>query len=447
MNVAVQQTRTEQALLDAFPAFRANAPLSPWLDKQREAGYSAFAATGLPHRRIEEWRWTDLRRALQSAYLPLTEPAKPAAGVVERLMAKSPFTGLDAARLVFVDGRFDAQRSELPVADGLTVLTLSEMPEDAPAWLKDTFGKVYGPEADPIRALNAAFLRDGAAIHVAAGVAVEQPIEIISVVTDPSAHISGLRNVVVLEAGAALTLIETHVGAAADHVAGAVTEIRIGDDATFQRIKVQDDSLEAVHLANLHVEIGARARFREFTATAGSRLSRNQIFAKFRGEEADANISGAYLLAGKQHCDTTLVVNHAVPHCTSRELFKAVLDDEAHGIFQGKLIVEQYAQKTDGKQQSHGLLLSERAEFDAKPELEIFADDVACGHGATAGQLNEDLLFYLMARGIPEPQAKSMLIAAFVAEAFDAVDHEGIRERLAALAEGWLISSGENGNG
>jgi len=447
MNVAIQQTRAEQALIDAFPAFRAGAPLAPWLDQQREAGYSAFTALGLPHRRIEEWRWTDLRRALQNAFLPLTEPATPAAGAIEALMANSPFTGLDAARLVFVDGRFDPQRSELPVAEGLTVLTLGDVPDAAPAWLKESFGKLYGPEQDPIRALNTAFLRDGAAIHVAAGISIAQPIEIVSIVSDPAAHLSGLRNVVVLEAGASLTFIETHLGADADHVAGMVTEVRIGDDASLQRVKVQDDGLSAAHLANLHVEIGARAKFREFTATVGSRLSRNQIFAKFRGEGAEANISGAYLLAGKQHCDTTLVVNHAVPECTSRELFKAVLDDEAHGIFQGKLIVEQYAQKTDGKQQSHGLLLSERAEFDAKPELEIFADDVACGHGATAGQLDENLLFYLMARGIPEAQAKSMLISAFVAEAFDAVEHDGIRERLTELAEGWLISRGEKRNG
>jgi len=205
--------------------------------------------------------------------------------------------------------------------------------------------------------------------------------------------------------------------------------------------------VKSVHLSNFHADVGARATLREFTATVGAALSRNQIFVRFSGEHSIAEIGGAYLLGGTQHCDTTLVVNHAVPDCASRELFKAVLDDKSRGVFQGKLIVEKYAQKTDAKQQSHGLLLAETAEFDAKPELEIYADDVACGHGATAGQIDDTLLFYLMARGIPEAQAKSLLVAAFAAEAFDSVASDEIRDRLTALAQGWLVSHGGRSDG
>ncbi len=184
--------------------------------------------------------------------------------------------------------------------------------------------------------------------------------------------------------------------------------------------------------------LGARATLRDFTLSTGARVNRQNGTYAFTGENTDAKISGAYLLAGKQHADSRLVIDHKVANCASRELFKCVMDDHARGIFQGKVIVQRGAQKTDGKQSSHALLLSETAEFDAKPELEIYADDVACGHGATAGDLNHDHIFYLKSRGIPEAEAKAMLIAAFVGEAFDGIAHDGLREALADFAERWL---------
>jgi len=447
MNVALQHTRAEQALLDAYPSFREAVALSPWLDRQRAAGYSSFAAVGLPHRRIEEWKWTDLRRALTQAYLPLVAPAVAPSGLVDELLARAPFAGLETFRLVFVDGRFDPTRSAVPSAEGFTFATLAGFGADVPDWVERTLGRLYGPEADPIAAMNAAFLSDGAAIHLAENAKVERPVEIVSVVTDPSVHLTTLRNVIVLEKGASLTLVETHLGVEGDHVANAVTEVRVGEGAVFNRVKVQQDGRKAIHLSNVHVELQAEATLNEFAATVGAGLSRNQIFARFNGQHAQASIGGTYLLAGRQHCDTTLVVNHAVPECSSRELFKAVLDHQARGVFQGKLIVEKYAQKTDAKQQSHGLLLSETAEFDAKPELEIYADDVACGHGATAGQIDENLVFYLMARGIPKDQAMALLVAAFAAEAFEAVVDDDLRERLSVMAEGWLINHGDRADG
>ena len=177
---------------------------------------------------------------------------------------------------------------------------------------------------------------------------------------------------------------------------------------------------------------------RDFTFSIGAGLTRNQGYVSFAGEGGDARVTGGYLIHGRQHCDTRLEIDHKVPRCTSREIFKCVIDEEARGIFQGKVIVQPHAQKTDGKQSSHALLLSPTAEFDAKPELEIFADDVVCGHGATAGDLNEDHVFYLRSRGIPEERARGMLIAAFVAEAFDDVADETLRAALAARAESWL---------
>jgi Fe-S cluster assembly protein SufD len=178
----------------------------------------------------------------------------------------------------------------------------------------------------------------------------------------------------------------------------------------------------------------------DFTLTCGAAINRQNATCPILGEGADVKINGAYLLRGRQHADTKLVIDHAVPNCTSRELFKCVMDGQSRGIFQGKVIVRPDAQKTDGKQSSHALLLTETAEFDAKPELEIYADDVVCGHGATSGDLNHDYMFYLKSRGIPEAEAKSLLIAAFVGEAFDSVEHEAVREALAGFAENWVMA-------
>ena len=215
-------------------------------------------------------------------------------------------------------------------------------------------------------------------------------------------------------------------------------EFEIGVGARLDRVKVEHESATATHLSHVVTYLAKDAKLNEFTLTSGATLNRQNGTYTFAGENADAKIAGAYLLNNKQHADTRLVVDHAVPHCTSRETFKCVMDDHARGIFQGKVMVRKHAQKTDGKQSSHALLLSEFAEFDAKPELEIYADDVVCGHGATAGDINQDHLFYMRSRGIPEAEAKSLLIAAFVGEAFDNIVDDGLREAMVDYAASWL---------
>jgi Fe-S cluster assembly protein SufD len=242
------------------------------------------------------------------------------------------------------------------------------------------------------------------------------------------------RNRIEVAPGASATILETHIGSG-DYLNNSVTSISIGKGARLDRVKVEMESPQAVHLAHAQVTLEAKAVLRDFTFTTGARLNRQNGSYTFAGENADARISGSYLLDGRQHADTRLVIDHAVPHCTSRELFKCVLDGNARGIFQGKVIVRRGAQKTDGKQSSNALLLSETAEFDAKPELEIFADDVVCGHGATAGDLDHDHLFYMRARGIPEPQARALLVAAFVEEAFAAIENEDVKAVLARMVE------------
>jgi Fe-S cluster assembly protein SufD len=373
----------------------------------------------LPHRRMEEWRWTDLRQLIDKPYPPRQKVAAKKDDV-ERLLASSLFSGVAATRMVFVNGEYDKALSK-----------------QANGWVEST-----AELSDPVNLMNVAFATDGARLRIEGNV--DTPIELVFIATDAAPRTVATRNVIEIADDASATVIETHLGEGS-YLSNAVTEIRIGNNARLDRVKVELESHDAVHLAHCHVIVGQNVTFRDFTLTTGAKLNRQNGTFRFIGEFADAKISGAYLLAGKQHADTALIVDHEVPNCASRELFKCVMDDHARGIFQGKVIVRPGAQKTDGKQSSHALLLTETAEFDAKPELEIYADDVACGHGATSGDLNHDHVFYLKSRGIPEAEAKALLIAAFVGEAFDTVHHDGIREALAAFATRWLTEHRRKG--
>ncbi len=368
----------------------------------------------LPHRRMEEWRWTDLRARLDKPYSNQNVIA--VEKDVTRLIASSPFAKLTNHRIVFVNGNLDQARSNF---SGLT-FELGAQPTAVD---------------DPVMHLNTAIEPSGLTLRFDA--AMDVPVEIIHVATQGAARAMAIRNRIEVGDGASATLIETFVGEG-DYLVNSVTEIIQGDGARLDRVKVELESHSATHLSYIDVTLGKDAKLIEFTLTSGAGLNRQNGNYLFDGENANAYIAGAYLLNGKQHADTCLVIDHKVPRCTSREMFKCVMDENARGIFQGKVIVRKHAQKTDGKQSSHALLLSEAAEFDAKPELEIYADDVVCGHGATAGDINHDHLFYLMSRGIPEAEAKSLLIGAFVGEAFDAIVNDAIRDTMTAFAENWL---------
>ncbi len=391
----------------------------------RKAAGESIAKSGLPHRRIEEWKWTDLRRIVDQAYPPAIG-GKVAADKVDALIALAPFSDIAGSRMVFVNGVFDEARSNLPKEISIDTLAKSD---NADFTLRD---------GDIIDALNLAYASDGVIITVGKGQKIEKPVELVFITAPDQPATITTRNVITLEEGAALSIVETHIGHDDAYVTNSVIEITIGDGAVFNRVCLQEDGANAIHLSGTTVNLGAKSKLNDFTFTLGSKTTRNQGFVTFNGEESAANMSGSYMIAGKQHVDTTLVVNHAVPACESRETYKCVMDENARGIFQGKVIVARDAQKTDGQQSANALLLSEGAEFDAKPELEIYADDVWCGHGATSGDLDENQLFYLKARGIPEKQAKALLIAAFAAAAFEEIEDEDVREIFNDLAQGWL---------
>ena len=444
MDLPVTQFRTkaEQAFLDQFVAAEKALPgaRDKWVAELRRKAIEAYGKLGLPHRRIEAWKYTDLRAALTEAYPPVRTTGLPIdAADVKKALGAGVAT-LPAYRLVIVEGELRADLSDFAglKAAGVEAVSLSQALEKPSGWLKDALGTVNPRDDDPVLALNTAFMAGGVLLRLKDELTLDKPIHINLDGTGEAASIV-TRNLVLAGTGASAMVIESYGSLGMPALQrNAATEVRVGDKAAIDHVKFQREGDGALHLGTSLVRLGADARYQAFQFSTGAALSRNQIVARFDGENSRANISGVALLRGRQHCDTTILVEHLVPHCGTRELLKTVLDDEARGVFQGKIIVAPGAQKTDSKQMAQALLLGDGAEFDSKPELEIFADDVVCGHGSTSGQIDEDLLFYLESRGIPEVQARALLIQAFVGEAVERIDHEAVREALSRASAEWL---------
>jgi Fe-S cluster assembly protein SufD len=438
MNAEVRPLKTaaEQTLAEAFAGARDRLPGAGALADLRARAFRHFETQGLPHRRVEEWKYTDLRALMREAK-PLADPPDDKAKARAR-KAGQVLGDVECRRLVFVDGAFVAELSDLTgLEQGVTIRSLAAALADNDPILARDLGKL-APVGDSAVALNTALMGDGAVIGVAAGVTVERPLHLLFVASDRPAAMF-VRSLVVVGAGARAMLIESHEGpAGSDYQVNAALELSVGDGAHVDHVKIIGEGAQALHVSTLAAAVGAHARFNDFSFTIGGGVVRNQLFLQFGGEGIVANIRGASLLKGRQHADTTLVADHAIGGCQSREVFKSVLDDEAHGIFQGRIVVRPGAQQTDAKMMTQALLLSERAEADNKPELEIFADDVQCGHGATAGALDDNLKFYLMARGIPAREAEALLIQAFVGEAVEGIEHAGLREALMESVVAWL---------
>jgi Fe-S cluster assembly protein SufD len=432
MNVALVKTDKSRTGSDLFALSRARLPGTGKVAELRAQAFATFERLGLPHRRVEEWKYTDLR-ALMREVLPLAG-SPDAAALVRAKAALAPVAIEGAVKLVLVDGVFAAGLSDaIGLEAGVSVQALREALEAGKAELLETTA------TDPMLALNTALATDGVVIAIADGAKLSRPLQIIHLAT-ASKTSRASRSHLMLGNGAQATLVESVVGAdgAASYQANDAIAISVGDDAALSYIRLMRDATDATNITSALVTVGAESKLSLFNMTSGGSLSRLQGFITLAGEDSELTVNGVNLLRGKQHGDMTLVVDHAVPGCTSRENFRAVLDDRAHSVFQGRIIVKPDAQKTDGKMMTRALLLSDEAEADNKPELEIFADDVSCGHGATSGALDESLLFYLRARGLPEKQAQALLIQAFVGEAIEAIEDETLRERVIETAQVWL---------
>jgi Fe-S cluster assembly protein SufD len=426
-------------LSETFALARPRLPGAGKVADTRRQAFEAYERIGLPHRRIEDWKYTDLR-VLMREVLPLA--AAPDAAALARAGAALKLHAIDGVRkLVVVDGVFAPKLSDLSKLEkGLGIRTLREVLEAGDAALHEQLFSLDTSNA--MVALNSAMMTDGLVIEVADGAVLTQPLHIVHIASGSASAAMFTRSLLNVGKAAGATLVESFIAAdgAKLYQAHDSLVVSIGDGARLDHIRLIEDSREAFNISSSVVTLGAKAHFNTFGMASGSLVSRYQAVIKVAGEGSHVETNGVNLLNGRQHADTTLFLDHAVPNCSSREVFRAVLDDRGHSVFQGRIIVRPDAQKTDAKMMTRALLLSDEAEADNKPELEIFADDVTCGHGATTGALDESLLFYLRARGLSEKAAQALLIQAFVGEAIESIVDDNLRELAIAAAERWLAA-------
>ena len=415
----------------------------PWLDTLRADGLSRFGSSGLPTPKVEAWKYTNLRSLERSSFVPaLSLRETVSVDQVPTIFAEPEAT----FRLVFVNGRARPELSRLDgLPDGVTAAPLAQVLEHKADWLQAHLGRVGALNGQPLLALNTAMMDSGYVFHVERGVVLEKPLKVVFLGGQgDQAAVYHPRNLIVMEENSQAAVIEHHNGAdGVAYFANSVTEVRVDSHAILHHAKVQAEGDAAFHIATLHAQVAEAAHYDSFGLSLGGRLSRNEVSVGLNGAGADCQLNGAYLMRRRQHCDNTTVIEHRAPRTSCREIFKGVLDDDARAVFQGRIIVQREAQHTDGHQLSKALLLSDRAEIDAKPELEIYADDVKCSHGATAGELDQDHLFYLRSRGIPEPQARNLLIQAFLTDALGAVTGYVLRVALEQKIKAWLARAAE----
>ncbi|WGJ15494.1 Fe-S cluster assembly protein SufD [Methylocapsa sp. D3K7] len=435
------RTPAEVFLASAFERSKATLPGNAKVAKWREDTFRRFYAAGLPHRRIEAWHYTDLRSLMREALPVATPPDETAiAALRETFAADAP-----ALRLVLVDGFFAGGLST-PMPDGIRVASLASVLSEGRLELIALLASQDLGGEDPIVALNAALMQDGIIIEVADGTQVAEPIHLIHVTASPTAAAHFSRSAVIVGAGAAIRLAESchsasPVAKACASQVNACLTVSVGDNARLAHTAmVTGHSPHGVRLETMLARVGQRAKFDSFALVSGIGLVRRQTFLRFEGAGAEASFGGASLLGGREHADTTLLVEHMAPACRSRETYKYILDEEATGIFQGKIHVAPKAQKTDGKMLSRAVLLSDMAAMNNKPELEIFADDVVCGHGATCGGLDADQLFYLQTRGLPLPEAEALLLEAFAGELIDGIGDDGLIHEFRGQLRIWLAA-------
>jgi Fe-S cluster assembly protein SufD len=402
----------------------------------REEAFARFERDGLPHRRIEAYHFTDLRRLVAHAPAPATRPSLAEAA---EAVGPDPFAGLDAARFVLVDGWFFPELSDLDgLGDDVTVGSVAAAIA-AGCGLEVLGIRLQDGAAaeDPLVALVSAFFTDGLVLKIPPGSRLARPLVIRRVATGRpvSAHV---RHFVVIGADAEATLVESHESPDGVEVhAHELMELTIGHDAKVMLVDRQKEGDAASRFSTLAVALDSNAALDHTLVGFGARLARTQIFARL-GAKSTFTSRGATLIGGHAHADATLAVEHLGHDAVSRELYKSVVDDEARVVFQGRIRVDPQAQGTDGRMGAHAVLLSDRAEAMAKPELEIFADDVACAHGATVGALDDTLKFYLMSRGIPAAETERLLIRAFLGEVTDAIADETVRTAIEADVDAWI---------
>ncbi|WP_164007862.1 Fe-S cluster assembly protein SufD [Pyxidicoccus trucidator] len=420
--------------LDVASRFHASDASAPaWLRRVRGEALAHLERQGLPTNRNEAWKYTRLAPLAEGTFVPT-----PAARGASDLAAVVEGLGLPGPRLVFVDGRLAPELSSVAgLPRGLTLKPLRDALREDGELLESMLGQRALAKDSAFTALNAALLEEGALLRLAPGTVSEVPVQLVFLTRGDAPVLASPRILVLAGESSEATLVETYAsagpGGSGATFTNAVTEVTLEDNASLHHYKLQAEADTAVHVGGLHVRQGRDSRFASHAFSFGGLLARNEVHAAFAGEGGDATLNGLYVGRGAQHLDNSTALDHAVPRCTSRELYKGVLDDQSRGTFHGLIRVRPDAQRTDSRQQNRNLLLSESAQADARPQLEILADDVKCAHGAAVGRLDAGALFYLRSRGIPQAEAERMLTYAFAREVVEAVPAGPVRDRVEGL--------------
>jgi Fe-S cluster assembly protein SufD len=417
-----------ELLVGKFSQLESAAPQPKWLAPLRKAGIASFADQGFPTLHDEDWRFTNVAPIAKLNFQPAKEV--PVNGAETNLIGESAFAKLFGHRLVFVNGFFCAKLSSIkPLTGGARIESLAAALAKDSALIEKHLGKYAHTASNTFAALNQAFFTDGAFIFVPKGVEAAEPVQLIYISSAKnSGEIILPRNLVIAEANSKLTVVESYISTGnVAYFTNAVTEIVAGYNAKMEHVKLQDEALAAFHIATIAGEFGRASNVTVHSFALGAKLSRTNIRTKLAGEGLECILNGLYLTRGEQLADHHMIVEHAQPHCASHEYFNGILDDKSKGVFHGRIYVHPIAQKTDAKQTNKNLLLSDDATADTKPQLEIYADDVKCTHGATIGQLNDESVFYLRSRGIGTDTARQMLIHAFAGEIIERIKCEPAR--------------------
>ncbi len=430
MITAIPQLET---YLDTFSEFQKTAPGRDlgWLRKLREDAFARFCEAGFPTTHDEDWRFTNLSAIAKTPFQLVAN-----AGELSKSDLDAWLLPGAACQFVFVDGHFSRKLSSLSdLTTGVRVNSLAEEITANPAWLESHLGRYLNTQRDAFAALNTAFLGDGAFIHIRKGVVLEQPIHLLFVSTASDQPVmTHPRNLIVAEEQSQIAIVEDYVSLGSTVAfCNTATELIAAESAVVSHYMIEREHTQTFNVSTLRIQQGRSANVATHSVLLGGGLVRNNVHPVLAGEGAECLINGLFIGNGRQHLDNYMLVEHASPHCDSRQFYNGILDGRAHGVFHGRIIVHKDAQKTDAKQTNRNLLLSDDAQIDTKPQLEIYADDVKCTHGATIGQIEENALFYLRSRGIDERSARKLLLLAFANECLDRMKEESVKSYLEGL--------------
>jgi Fe-S cluster assembly protein SufD len=418
-----------ESYVAAFEELTSDSATPSWVQSMRRAAFDRFATLGFPTTKNEDWHYTSVSPIADQEFVLL---AAKSGDVRQEELAAFQFGATGWYTMVFVNGRFAPELSDISkLPNGVKVWDLARAWTSAPD-VVDRIGKLSPYDTQSFTALNTAFMLDGAVVQIAKEVEVDRPIHLLFV-TDATAAKGMMhpRNLILVGRHAKATVIESYVSTSdAMYFTNAVSEVSLGEGATLRHYKMQREAARAFHVGTIEAHQARDSHYVSFSLSTGAALSRTNIYTTLDGEGSGATLNGLYMADGEQQCDQQTQIIHAQPNCFSREHYKGVLDGRSHGVFNGKVYVHPIAQKTDGKQTNNNLLLSDTAHVDTKPQLEIFADDVKCTHGATVGQIDQLALFYLKSRGLDRALARRLLTYAFAADVLETIEIDAIREGL-----------------